>query len=429
MVGPVLLAVAFGLVACEDAGRRPPAPVSTECVDGYAAGGGWFIDRDHDGYGDPDRGSVEPREGAVQDCGDCDDRDPDVHPGAADGCGGLDDDCDGLVDEVPDVEWYRDVDNDGYGNPAVLVLSCAGPDGYVADGSDCHDGEPDVHPEAVEACNGVDDDCDSLLDDDDPDSGTWYADADWDGYGDPAEIVHACIAPAGHVADATDCDDTDPNLGPWTMLYVDADGDGHGEQGEGWPGCLGEAGGAPSVDDCDDTDARYHEKAQLFVDADGDGYGTGVAVPGCVGWPGYSIVAGDCDDTDAAYSSQTSGYLDADGDGWGAGAASTVCAGRPGTSTLAGDCDDTDPATHPGVIEVCGDGSDNDCDASAGACGMEGDMDAGGADARIQGARLDDHFGDGVEIGADLNADGSPDLVVGAPGADDGSMRFDRGAV
>ncbi len=35
--------------------------------------------------------------------------------------------------------YYRDVDGDGYGDPATGLVSCAKPDGYVADKSDCYD--------------------------------------------------------------------------------------------------------------------------------------------------------------------------------------------------------------------------------------------------------------------------------------------------
>jgi len=113
--------------------------------------------------------------------------------------------------------WYEDSDDDGYGNPNVTMLSCDQPIGYVANDDDCDDTDPDVHPGAAEVCNGIDDDCDGLVDDDDPDitgQATWYEDSDDDGYGNPDVSMLACDQPTDYVSDNTDCDDTDPDVHP-----------------------------------------------------------------------------------------------------------------------------------------------------------------------------------------------------------------------
>ncbi|MBW2526655.1 MAG: putative metal-binding motif-containing protein [Deltaproteobacteria bacterium] len=86
----------------------------------------------------------------------------------AERCNGIDDDCDDLVDE-DDAEdaptWYRDYDDDGYGDGADAQRSCHQPLGYSPHGTDCDDGDDDVHPAAGESCsNGVDDDCDGAVD-------------------------------------------------------------------------------------------------------------------------------------------------------------------------------------------------------------------------------------------------------------------------
>jgi hypothetical protein len=118
-------------------------------------------DLDDDGFGVAD--------------GDCDDDDPQVHPGAPEVCNGIDDDCDALDDEDdPDVtgthELYADGDADGYGDPLTTVSSCAAAvAGHVDNDDDCDDADADVRPEGVEVCNGYDDDCDALADLDDPD--------------------------------------------------------------------------------------------------------------------------------------------------------------------------------------------------------------------------------------------------------------------
>lgn len=76
---------------------------------------------------------------------DCNDLNAAVNPGATEICNGIDDDCDGLIDDAdPDM----DLDGDGYG-------ACV---------DDCDDMDPAVHPGASEVCNGTDDDCDGVID-------------------------------------------------------------------------------------------------------------------------------------------------------------------------------------------------------------------------------------------------------------------------
>jgi hypothetical protein len=142
---------------------------------------------------------------------DCADGDADIRPGADERCNGLDDDCDGEVDEdAVDAElWYPDRDGDGFGSEADAALACQAPAGSIALGGDCDDQTATVHPERDEQCNGRDDDCDGETDEADAlDQTTWYPDADGDGFGDPGQPTEACAAPADHVLDDSDCDDT-----------------------------------------------------------------------------------------------------------------------------------------------------------------------------------------------------------------------------
>jgi hypothetical protein len=84
-------------------------------------------------------------------------------------CDQLDNDCDGTVDEgYPLDTYYADSDGDGYGDLSAPLQACAAPAGYVLNSLDCDDGNAGIHPSATERCNGVDDDCDGMLDGSDP---------------------------------------------------------------------------------------------------------------------------------------------------------------------------------------------------------------------------------------------------------------------
>jgi hypothetical protein len=87
-------------------------------------------------------------------------------------------------------------------------------DGYTTEDGDCDDGDPAVHPGADELCNGVDDDCDDLVDEDPADAATWYPDADGDGYGSEADAVASCEQPEGSLSTGGDCDDGDDAVHP-----------------------------------------------------------------------------------------------------------------------------------------------------------------------------------------------------------------------
>ena len=220
----------------------------------------WYADSDSDGFGDSSSSvsACAQPSGYISDSSDCDPSNGAIYPGADEYCNGIDDNCDGDVDEslaVDALSWYADVDLDGYGTP-MSVFACTQPSGYVSDNIDCDDSLTLVFPGADELCNGLDDNCDGAIDESTAlDAQLWYADGDTDGYGDLNSSLYSCTQPNGHVADSTDCDDLnlninpaalevcdgvdnncngltdaqDPNVNGLMLYYEDLDGDGYGD--------------------------------------------------------------------------------------------------------------------------------------------------------------------------------------------------------
>ena len=441
-------------------------------------------DRDGDGYGDPDGATqgCEPGSGLVADSTDCDDEDAEINPAAAELCNGVDDDCDGEIDEDVLLTLYQDADGDGWGDSELTSAGCETSSGWVLEGGDCDDddlayhpeateddctdpadyncdgatawadddgdgwaaceecddNDPEVNPGVAEQCDGIDNDCDGTIDEDDAsDATTWYADSDGDGYGDADTTTAACEQPTGYTADHSDCDDAASSINPGAPeqcngmdddcdgtvdeddatdaaeWYADGDGDGYGDQASSTTACSQPSGTVADDSDCEDTDAAVNpgatetcngidddcdggtdeddaaDAATWYADDDLDGYGDASDTTiSCSEPSGYTWDDSDCDDSDGTVNpSETEicngvdddcdgttdesaddallWYPDADLDGYGdpSGAPVESCSEPSGYADDDSDCDDADASANPGASEVC-DGVDNDCDGS-----------------------------------------------------------------
>lgn len=298
-----------------------------------------------DRYAATDTASDADGDGYTEEAGDCNDTNPGVYPTAEDICNGIDDDCDGVMDEAGK-PWFYDADGDGSGvgdsitecerpagyapsdgdcddtnrryHPGALEEDCTDPNDYNCDGAvvyadddgdgyaaceDCADYSAAVNPGAQEHCDGVDENCNGVADENPVDGTEWYADTDSDGYGNVATSLVACEQPEGYVLNIGDCDDADEKVNPAGEEHcsdgVDSNCDGDG-------------------DDPTSVDAYL-----LFRDADGDDYGNASGGTLVTCFLGMAL----------AWSES---WLD---------------------------CDDTDSMSYPGASETC-DGRDNDCNGT-----------------------------------------------------------------
>jgi MYXO-CTERM domain-containing protein len=293
---------------------------------------------------------------------DCNDKLADVNPGAVERCDGFDNNCDGVVDE-------------GFDQDGDFVAVCAG---------DCNDMNPAVNPTRRETCgNGIDDNCDGRIDED--------TDADNDGVstcqGDCNDFnpgVHGAAGPVSAAMEACDGQDNDCN-----GLYDEGfDGDN-----DGTPACFG---------DCDDMNPnvgpRAFEVPNNMVDDDCDGQTDEGQMDRDM--DGFPPVCGDCNDFDPNINpraAEVCNRVDDNCDAYvdsapGRANFCSVCfdADGDGQTNCDGDCNDADRAIFRGAPEVC-DLKDNDCDLQVDLDPVTGrrvctGMDDGGIDA---GAMVD----------------------------------------
>ena len=396
-------------------------PINDDCDDTDATISGpytAYADTDGDGFGDPDNTSeiCGATSGYVDDDTDCDDSDSSINPDALEICDSADtdEDCSGLADDedssaTGQTTFYADTDGDGYGDLSATHSACDPSTGWVADNTDCDDGDSGISPGAQEICDAADtdEDCDGLVDDADSSASgqsTWYADDDGDGYGGAAVLL--CDPTASSVATSTDCDDTNGSIHPGATELCDA---------------------ADTDEDCDgladDLDSGATGTTTFYLDADGDGYGGGTTGAYCDLPSGYVSSSTDCDDSSAAINPSateicdaadtdedcdgladdldtgatgtTTFYLDSDGDGYGGGTTGAYCDLPSGYAATSTDCDDSSAAINPSATEICDAAdTDEDCD------GLADDLDTGATGTTTWYTDTD---GDGFGSGGDAD--------------------------
>ena len=437
----------------------------------------WWLDADSDGYGNPEAPLVicDQPAGYVDNDDDCDDTTDAISPDDEEVCDdGIDQNCDDLVDNATEsLLWYMDADMDGFGDEDVWLYSCEDTvDGYVLDNQDCDDSNLDVHPDASEACaDGIDNDCDGEIDTDAVDT-DWFRDADSDGYGNPDDTLSDCAPPSGYVGNDQDCEDSLADVNPEGVEVCNdwLDNDCDGTPGDCDP--LGEISSTDAqISLTGDMAYDTFGSATCSLDFNGDGFqdvavgaesvDTNGSSSGAVyiflGPVSTGLTAGDANITvdgpssNAFFGSRLVCNPDMTGNGIddliiGAYGDSRVYI-LEGDSSLLGTEDIENIAAHTltgsglfgkglatagdvdadGLADLLiGAGENDTADTDAGAVYLilATDLSAGEqaasdvAYAAFLGETSSDNLGASVASVSDIDGDGLPDLLLGAPGSD-----------
>jgi len=324
---------------------------------------------------------------------DCDDDNDAINPGASEVCDGVDNDCDGDIDEVGASDattWYADTDNDKFGDPASTVDSCERPVGYRANADDC-------------------DDSDALV----GKAGAAFTDADDDGYGDPSSPATACAGEVGFSDNSDDCDDNAPDISPAAAEVCD-DGIDSDCDGLDTNACTQDLSTADAA-----LLGNSENEAAGFALSSGDINGDGVddVIIGARLNNDFGALSGATYVVFGPVSGQLDLSVGADGAFYGEAADDTSGVGVGGGGDVDGD------GFGDFLIGAQGD-DDAASDAGAayviyGAASMSGDLSL---EAKLTGSAASDGAGRSVAVVGDVDQDGFDDILVGAPEHDTTSL-------
>lgn len=374
---------------CDDIDNNCDGEVDNNPIDGNA----YYVDSDNDGFGTgfgvgtscdeiPDGHSLLP--------GDCDDENDSVNPDGIELCGdGLDNDCSGGVDDGQ--LYYFDEDDDGYGDPDNIWVTCDPGDGWVESNLDCNDSDSTIHPEGIEVLlDGIDQDCDGA------DRLHPYMGTEQYNYAYEALVpdLHDCVMTwhTQGVASSTTCidctfafditmtyDSSSINNGLCDDLAIDKeltygyvqDYDELGNsalliydpENESWNSWIDTSDGTSSIGFDGELFTyntgylNYLYQAAYYSDF---WSGTASIIPYDNDGDGLNSLA-DCNDTDAGLGSSATDIpgdgIDQDCDG------SDANPDNDGDNYhFADDCNDSDPTIYPGAPEIFNDGIDQNCD-------------------------------------------------------------------
>ena len=307
----------------------------------------------------------------------------------------------------PFVTYYLDNDGDGYGQALSTTVTCVGvPAGYAVTGGDCNDGSSSANPGAIEACNGVDDNCVGGIDegfvDTDSDGVADCVDGDDDGDGQADGADCAPLDRDIYTGAVESCDSVDSDCdGSLVDGFANADGDAYPDcidtdrDGDGYDNAQDNCPDVPnptqanldsdSQGDACDTDRdgdgtansddlcpdAYGLQAPIswYRDADSDGAGDpDTYVIGCAApASGWVAVAGDLCPGNGDLQAPIGYFLDGDGDQYGAGVPISFCAtsAPKGHSQFGTDCNDANPAIHSEITYFADTDGDRYGDPSA----------------------------------------------------------------